>query len=245
MARVTFHGAAGCVTGSATHLAWGATRVLVDCGLYQGDETLEARNRAPFPFNPAELTAVVATHAHLDHTGLLPRLAAAGYDGPVYCTRASRALISLLLEDAGELQEEEARYARRKGYSRHAEPRPLYTAADARAAIRLLAPLPFDAEHDLAPGVRLRYRRAGHLLGAATVEIEFDHSFIALRLKRTITPVVAADDRDIVSALDESFDQVITSHARFSARGGEVLLNVKNFHALSSFVERIIDEASG
>ena len=171
MARVTFHGAYGCVTGSATLLAWGATRVLVDCGLYQGDEALEARNRAPFPLPPRELTAVVATHAHLDHTGLLPRLAAAGFEGLVHCTRASRALISLLLEDAGELQEEEARYARRKGYSRHAEPQPLYTAADARQATRLLAPLPFDAEHDLAPGVRLRYRRAGHLLGAATVEI--------------------------------------------------------------------------
>jgi metallo-beta-lactamase family protein len=171
MAQVTFHGAYGCVTGSATHLAWGDTRVLVDCGLYQGDEALEARNWNPFPFPPRELTAVVATHAHLDHTGLLPRLAAAGFEGPVYCTRPSRGLISLLLEDAGELQEEEARYARRKGYSRHAEPKPLYTAADARRAIRLLRPLPFDAEHDLAPGVRLRYRRAGHLLGAASVEI--------------------------------------------------------------------------
>lgn len=171
MPRVTFHGASGCVTGSATHLAWGDTRVLVDCGLYQGDEALEARNRAKFPFEPRELTAVVATHAHLDHTGLLPRLAAEGFAGPIYCTRPSRALISLLLEDAGELQEEEARYARKKGYSRHAEPKPLYTRADALRAIRLLEPLPFDAEHDLVPGVRLRYRRAGHLLGAATVEI--------------------------------------------------------------------------
>lgn len=171
MGRVTFHGACGVVTGSATLLAWGETRLLIDCGLYQGDETLEARNRGPLPAEPHRLTAVVATHAHLDHTGLLPRLAAAGYQGPIHCTRPSRGLISLLLEDAGELQEEEARYARRKGYSRHADPRPLYTAADARQAIRLLSPLGFDDQHEIVPGVRLRYRRAGHLLGAASVEI--------------------------------------------------------------------------
>lgn len=171
MAEVTFHGACGCVTGSATHLAWGGTRVLVDCGLYQGDEELEARNWARFPFPPHELDAVVATHSHLDHTGLLPRLVAEGFSGPIYCSRASRSLISLVLEDAAKLQEEEARYAKKKGYSRHPEPRPLYTADDARRVIRQLTPIPFDRQQDLAPGVRLRYRRAGHLLGAASVEI--------------------------------------------------------------------------
>lgn len=171
MGRVTFHGACGVVTGSATLLAWGETRVLVDCGLYQGDETLEARNWGPFPVDPHRLSAVVATHAHLDHTGLLPRLAASGFDGPIHCTRPSRGLISLLLEDAGELQEEAARYARKKGYSRHPDPQPLYTAGDARRAIRLLSPLSFDGEHEIVPGIRLRYRRAGHLLGAASVEI--------------------------------------------------------------------------
>jgi metallo-beta-lactamase family protein len=171
MAKVTFHGACGCVTGSATHLAWGDTRLLVDCGLYQGDEALETRNWQPFPFSPHELGAVVVTHAHLDHTGLLPKLAVAGFDGPIYCTRPSRGLISLLLEDAGKLQEEEVRYARKKGYSRHEHPRPLYTAADARRVLKLLRPLPFDEPHELFPGIRLRFRRAGHLLGAASVEL--------------------------------------------------------------------------
>lgn len=171
MARVTFHGACGCVTGSATHLAWGDSSLLVDCGMYQGDESLEARNWAPFPFPAHQLGAVVVTHAHLDHTGLLPKLLLAGFDGPIYCTKASRGLISLLLEDAGELQEEEARYARKEGYSRHRNPQPLYTAADARRVLRQLRPLPFDQQHEVFPGVRMRYRRAGHLLGAATVEI--------------------------------------------------------------------------
>lgn len=172
MPTVTFYGACGVVTGSSTHLDWGERKVLVDCGLYQGGEELELRNWQPFPYRPSELTAVVVTHAHLDHTGLLPRLVAEGYSGPIYCTKPSRGLISLVLQDAGELQEEEARYARQKGYSPHPEPKPLYTAEDARRALKLLRPLPFGAEQELFPGVRLRFIRAGHLLGAASVEIE-------------------------------------------------------------------------
>lgn len=171
MAYVTFYGACGCVTGSSTLLEWGETRVLVDCGLYQGDEELEARNWRPFSFVPESLEAVVLTHAHLDHTGLLPRLVARGFQGPVYCPRASRGLISLVLEDAGKIQEEEARYARRKGYSRHADPQPLYKVRDVRQALRLLAPEPFDELREIVPGIRFRFRRAGHLLGAASVEV--------------------------------------------------------------------------
>lgn len=171
MPSVTFYGACGVVTGSCTHLQWGENQALVDCGLYQGGEELEARNRRPFPFRPSELGAVVITHAHLDHTGLLPRLVAQGYSGPIYCTGPSRGLISLVLRDAGQLQEEEARYARRKGYSRHPDPEALYTEEDARAVLKLLEPLPFHEDRDLFPGVRLRFVRAGHLLGAASVEI--------------------------------------------------------------------------
>lgn len=171
MASVTFHGACGCVTGSSTLLSWGGTRVLVDCGLFQGHEDLEARNWRPFPFSPRELTAVVVTHAHLDHTGLLPRLVAQGFQGPIHCTRSSRGLVSLVLEDAGGIQEEEARYARSKGYSRHRDPRPLYTRKDVHRVIRQLEPRAFDDLWDIAPGIRARFRRAGHLLGAATVEV--------------------------------------------------------------------------
>ena len=171
MASVTFYGACGVVTGSCTRLSWGGHSALVDCGLYQGDEELEERNWGAFPFRPSDLGAVVATHAHLDHTGLLPRLVAEGYSGPIYCTRPSRGLISLVLQDAGRLQEEEARYALKKGYSRHPAPRPLYTSEDARRVLKLLRPIPFDQDHELFAGVRFRYRRAGHLLGAATVEV--------------------------------------------------------------------------
>jgi metallo-beta-lactamase family protein len=173
MATVTFLGACGVVTGSSTRLDWGDRQILVDCGMYQGGEELELRNRAPFPFQPASLAAVIVTHAHLDHTGLLPRLVAEGFSGPVYCTGPSRGLVSLVLQDAGELQEEEARYARQKGYSpRYPDPRPLYTGEDARKTLKLLRPVPFHEERELFPGVRFRYLRAGHLLGAASVEIE-------------------------------------------------------------------------
>lgn len=171
MGQVRFVGACGTVTGSCTLLEFGATRLLVDCGLFQGDEELEQRNWNPFPFRPQDIDAVVLTHAHLDHTGLLPRLVAQGYGGPVYCTRPTRPLAGLVLEDAGELQEEEARFAKKKGYSRHAEPRPLFTRRDAQQALRLLEPVKFGEEHEIAPGVTLRFVRAGHLLGAGSVEI--------------------------------------------------------------------------
>jgi metallo-beta-lactamase family protein len=171
MATVTFLGACGSVTGSATLLSWGEKHVLVDCGLFQGDEELEQSNWAPFPFPPFRLSAVLLTHAHLDHTGLLPRLCAQGFSGPVYCTKPSRGLISLVLLDSGKIQEEEARYAQRKGYSRHASPQPLYTRDDARRALQLLEPVPFDQERQLFPGVLFRFRRAGHLLGAASLEV--------------------------------------------------------------------------
>ncbi|HYG63809.1 MAG TPA: MBL fold metallo-hydrolase, partial [Thermoanaerobaculia bacterium] len=171
MATVTFLGACGTVTGSSTLLTWGDRGVLIDCGLYQGGEELEQRNWSPFPFQPRKLEAVLVTHAHLDHTGLLPRLAAQGFMGTIYCTRPSRGLISLLLEDSAEIQEEEVRYARGKGYSRHPRPEPLYTVEDAKRVLKLLRPVAMDDEHELFPGVRFRFRRAGHLLGAASVEV--------------------------------------------------------------------------
>lgn len=172
MGKVTFCGACGSVTGSCSYLQWGDTGILVDCGLYQGGEELKQRNWRWFLFEPHELKAVLITHAHLDHSGLLPRLVAKGFEGPIYCTRPSRGLISLILQDAGHLQEEQARFARKKGYSRHEHPSPLYTAKDSRKAIKMLKPLNFDDSHEIVPGIHVRFRRAGHLLGASTLEIK-------------------------------------------------------------------------
>lgn len=171
MTEVTFVGACGTVTGSSTLLDFGRHRLLVDCGLFQGDEETEARNWRRFPFEPSAIDGVVLTHAHLDHVGLLPKLVREGFRGPVWSTRATRPLARLVLEDAGELQEEEARYAARKSYSRHREPKPLFDRADARRALELFEPLRPEGTHELFPGIRLRYRRSGHLLGAASAEI--------------------------------------------------------------------------
>ena len=129
---LTFYGATDEVTGSCYLLETDRSRVLLECGMHQGPPDVERLNVAAFPFPPGDIDAVVLSHAHLDHSGLLPRLVAKGFGGPVYCTRPTRGVASLILEDSGHLQEEQARYAAKKGYSRHREPKPLYTAKDAK-----------------------------------------------------------------------------------------------------------------
>lgn len=169
MGRVTFLGAAGCVTGSATLLELPAGKFLIDCGIFQGPPELEARNRLPFAFEPESLTAVILTHAHLDHSGLLPRLADQGFRGPVWVTRPTQLLVELLLEDFAQLEVEGARFAARKGYSRYLRPEPLYTPTSVRQLLKQLRSVPFREPFPVASGVEVEFFRAGHLLGAATV----------------------------------------------------------------------------
>ncbi len=173
MASIRFLGAAGTVTGSRFLVEWGSARVLVDAGLFQGRKELRLRNRAPWPIDPATISAVVLTHAHIDHTGALPQVVRAGFAGRAFCTPATRDLAGLLLPDSGRLQEEEARYANRKGYSKHApNALPLYTEEDALAALPYLDPVRYGDRREVAPGVTVRFRRAGHILGSALVELE-------------------------------------------------------------------------
>ncbi|WP_242344100.1 MBL fold metallo-hydrolase RNA specificity domain-containing protein [Anaeromyxobacter terrae] len=175
MASIRFLGAAGTVTGSRFLVESGSVRVLVDAGLFQGQKELRLRNRAPWPVPPGSIDAVVLTHAHLDHTGALPLLVRSGFRGLAHCTPATRDLAGLLLPDSGRLQEEEARYANRKGYSKHApNAAPLYSEADALATLPVLSPLRYGELREIAPGVRLRFRRAGHILGSALAELELD-----------------------------------------------------------------------
>src|SRR5512141_1119410 len=173
MTSIRFLGAAGTVAGSRYLVRHGQRRILVDTGLFQGMKELRLRNRAPWPVPPSSIDAVVLTHAHIDHAGALPMLVRDGFRGPVHCTAATRDLCGLLLPDSGRLQEEEARYANKKGYSKHApDARPLYTEADALAALRRLRTAPYGERHEVAPGVALRFHRAGHILGSAAVELE-------------------------------------------------------------------------
>jgi metallo-beta-lactamase family protein len=168
MPSIQFLGAAGTVTGSRFLLEHDGRRVLVDCGLFQGEKALRLRNWEPSPVPPSTIDAVVLTHAHIDHTGGLPRLVREGFEGPVYCTAGTRDLLGLLLPDSAHLQEEEARYANQKAYSRHHPALPLYTAEDARRTLNLLETFGYGRPREILPGIRLTFGRAGHIIGSAT-----------------------------------------------------------------------------
>lgn len=168
--RLTFLGAAGTVTGSRHLLTAGTKRILVDSGLFQGLKALRLRNREALPFDPASLDAVVLTHAHLDHSGFLPVLVKQGFKGPIYCTEPTADLVPILLADSGHLQEEDARYARKKGYSRHPHPEPLYTEEEALEVVPQLRAVPMG-EEVAVDGFGLSYQKAGHILGAASALI--------------------------------------------------------------------------
>ncbi|HEY1087292.1 MAG TPA: MBL fold metallo-hydrolase, partial [Archangium sp.] len=137
MATISFFGAAGTVTGSRFLLEHEGTKVLVDCGLFQGRKELRERNWARWPIDPKSVDAVVLTHAHIDHTGGLPRFVRDGFHGPVYATSGTRDLCGLMLPDSAHIQEEEARYANKHRYSKHSPALPLYEAKDAQAALEL------------------------------------------------------------------------------------------------------------
>lgn len=173
---LTFLGAAGTVTGSRFLIDTPRARVLVDAGLYQGPKELRQRNWAPFPAEPASLDAVVLSHAHVDHCGYLPVLTRDGYGGPVWATPSTIDLAAVVLPDAGYLQEEEAHYANRTGYSKHQPALPLFTRDDAVAAVEQLAGVGFADEREVAPGVFVTFLPAGHILGSATVTVRLaDH----------------------------------------------------------------------
>jgi metallo-beta-lactamase family protein len=171
MATLTFLGAARTVTGSKYLLEVDRHKVLIDCGLFQGLKPLRLRNWAPFPFDPATLSAVVLTHAHIDHSGLLPRLVANGFHGPVLCTPGTQDLCSLVLPDAGHLQEEEAHFANRRQYSKHRPALPLFTEREALEALTRFRSVAFDKPAEIAPGLVAEFTNAGHLLGSAFVRI--------------------------------------------------------------------------
>ena len=168
---LTFIGGAGTVTGSKTLVEFAHRKVLVDCGLFQGASEDRARNWEPFPIDPSGIDAVLLTHAHLDHCGYLPALVRDGFHGPVYCTEPTADLVRIVLRDSAHLQEEDAEWARRKGFSRHANPRPLYDTNDAERAIDLLTPQPFHADFELFPGALAEFEPSGHILGSAVLRL--------------------------------------------------------------------------
>jgi metallo-beta-lactamase family protein len=167
-----FIGAAGTVTGSKYLISKGERRFLLDCGLFQGLKPLRLRNWQGPPFDPAALEAVVLSHAHIDHSGYLPLLVRRGFRGPVFCTAGTADLLRVLLPDAAHLQEEEATFANRHHYSKHRPALPLFGTEDAEGVLPLLRTHPYGERFAVIDGVQALYRRAGHILGSATVELD-------------------------------------------------------------------------
>jgi metallo-beta-lactamase family protein len=171
--RLTFHGAAGAVTGSCFRLHTDAGQVLIDCGMFQGSKTEKELNYRAFPFEPAKIAAVILSHAHIDHSGLLPKLVRDGFSGPIHATPATIDLAGVMLANSAHIQESEVEHFNRRA-ARRARDRvePIYDLADVDACIDLFRPHELDAWFAVLPGLRVRFWNAGHLLGSASIEIE-------------------------------------------------------------------------
>ena len=201
-ATLTFLGAAGTVTGSKHFLESGQTRLLLDCGLFQGLKELRQRNWAPCPVPAASIGGVLLSHAHIDHSGALPRLGREGFRGPIYCTPGTADLLKIMLPDAAHLQEEQAQFANRHQTSKHRPALPLFTTADADRVLTQVRPVGFDATFSPAQGVSARFINAGHILGAGLVEVSIsgrtlvfsgDLGRYGVPIMRDPDPVPAAD----------------------------------------------------
>jgi metallo-beta-lactamase family protein len=240
MPSLTFLGAARTVTGSKHLLEANGRRVLFDCGLFQGLKDLRQRNWAPLPVPAESIDAVVLTHAHIDHSGWLPRLVAAGFKGPIHCTPATRDLCSLVLPDAAHIQEEDAKFANKRGYSKHQPALPLYTAADADEALRRFKSHPFGQTVTIVDGLDVEYINAGHLLGSSFVLARGPGGRILFggdlgRYARPIlpdpSPGVACDTLllestygDRLHPADDDGERLSTIVAATASRGGKLIV---------------------
>lgn len=237
---LSFFGGVGTVTGSRFLLESNDRRILVDCGLFQGLKQLRLKNWAPFPVEPASIEAVLLTHAHIDHSGYLPALVRDGFSGRILSSHATMNLCEILLPDSGFLQEKDAQFANRHGFSKHKPALPLYTAEDAKAALPRFSPIPFHEPHQLSGGPTVRLRRAGHILGAATIECDWAGQRIVFsgdlgRLDDPMMvdpePVASADYLVVESTYgDRSHDRRDPQEAlaeivnRTTGRGGTVII---------------------
>lgn len=203
--KLHFLGAAGTVTGSKHALFHTDSRVvLVDCGLFQGLKELRLRNWTPLPIDASRITDVIVTHAHIDHTGYLPRLVKTGFSGRIWATPATAELMRILLPDTAHLQEEEALYANRKGYSKHRPALPLFTIGDAARVFPLIRTVEYEEHRDLGNGLGFSFRDAGHILGSALCKLRWNGRSIVFSgdIGQPNSPILEApshfDDADFV-----------------------------------------------
>ncbi len=182
MTKLTFYGAAQTVTGSKYLLEVDDASVLIDCGLFQGIKQLREKNWAPTPFSTKKLDAVVLTHAHLDHVGFLPRIVKQGYRGKIWCTPATAELTEITLLDSAKIQESDASYANKKGYSKHIPAFPLYEVRDAENTVKLFRTVSRGEWFSPVEPIWMRYHDAGHLLGSNMIEVEIRNQTPPLRI---------------------------------------------------------------
>lgn len=238
--KLTFLGANETVTGSKYLIEEDGYRVLIDCGLFQGSRELRMLNWAELPFDPLGLDAVLLTHAHIDHSGYIPRLAKMGFKGPIYCSEATYDLCTIMLPDAGFLQEEDAAAANRYGWTKHSPALPLYTEQDARDCLDLFKPLPFGQPFYLNDSLRFTMHRAGHILGASSIRLANDVTSILFsgdigRLHNPVMkPPAHIQDADYIVVestygdrlhdRDDPTDQILEVVQRTLKRGGSIVI---------------------
>jgi metallo-beta-lactamase family protein len=209
-----FHGAAGSVTGSCYRIAYPKGRFLVDCGMFQGSKTLNALNHRPLPFDPRSLSFVLLTHAHIDHSGMLPRLTKAGFRGAIHASASTGDLLTFMLPDSGSIQESEVERLNRRVQQRGQEKlKPIYTLEDAKACLEQIRDVPYEQWITPSPGVRARYWNAGHILGSASIEVEIEsgdkaHPILRLLFSGDLGPSHKAFHPD--PNAPEGFDYVVT-----------------------------------
>ena len=209
MAKLTFLGAAGTVTGSKYLVEAGGKKLLIDCGLFQGDKELRLRNWAPLPIAPATVDWIALTHAHIDHTGYLPRFVSAGFRGPIYANQATCELTRILLPDSAHIQEEDAEHAEYKRSSKHSPALPLYTVEEAQDALTRLKEIPRSDPFRISPEFSVRGFDAGHILGSSSLELTITEN------GRTVTVVFSGDIG--------RYDQPILNNPRTPPRADHLL----------------------
>jgi metallo-beta-lactamase family protein len=238
--KVTFLGATQTVTGSRYLVEGSGKKILIDCGLFQGYKELRLRNWAPFPINASEISAVILTHAHLDHSGYLPLLVRQGFRGKIYCTAPTFDLCKLLLPDSGYIQEEDALRANKYHYSKHDPARPLYTLADAEESLKYFRPQPFGKDIKIAEGLGFRFERNGHILGASWILLKIENRTVLFSgdigrphdslLKSPVPPVeanyiiVESTYGDRRHSPTDPADQLKTIIKRTVTRGGTIVI---------------------
>jgi len=239
---LAFLGGAGTVTGSKYLLEVNGRRIMVDAGLFQGQKELREMNWAPFPIDPKTISAILVTHAHMDHTGYLPRLVKQGFSGPIWSTPGTKLLSDIVLQDSGHLQEMDAQNAAEGGYSKHTPPEPLYTVEDALATMELFKTVDFDTPLDLGDGVVATWYRDGHILGSGCIRVDLpttsvlfsgdlgrlDHPVLRARETPPGAPYVLVEstygDREHPEWVGSPHEELADAIRRTVARGGSVLV---------------------